>query len=378
MFKLVLIAGVYLLCNTLWAMHHHPELASEQPRAALSWFSLWLFVVTAWWCAGNEYRIRILLGLAFVSLVASLLLEFDWAQWRAILLEGRRSGVGFTAAAAGLYTATALVGWLLIATPWNRRLQSRVTFSCILMAWMAVLLALLEVIVISQSRTTWLALILVGMLLAGFTVYSRRSTIKAEPRRRVVKLIVLACVISIGLLGVVFVNGEVILERFFWETRMLEPIPLREWPELTHSSVGIRLLLDQYGIEKLLERPFLGWGPGTVVTHQFAIADGFPTLAEQPDLHNSVLALLVRLGLFGGLIYLAGAARLGRGVWKAYRSHAMSQRMFLFLLGTAGLTLLASLMNFRWTHIDFRFFWLLLAGIAFSYTLIVPPSGTGR
>lgn len=368
MFKLVLIAGVYLLGNTLWAMHHHPGLASEQPRAALSWFSLWLFVVTAWWCAGNEQRIRIVLGLAFVSLVASLAMEFDWAQWLSTLTEGRRSGIGFTAAAAGLYTATALLGWLLLAGPWNLHLKNHVTWIFTSIAWAAISLLLLQAIIITQSRTTWLALILVGISLLAFVTYSYRRELNKLTRGQILKLLIGAVIVAVCLLGILFANSEVILRRFI----LLKDAALMDWSHIP-STISVRLSLDVYGFEKLLERPFLGWGPSTVVTHEFATADGFPSLAEQPDLHNSYLVMLVRLGFLGGLIYLGGAIHLSRWVWQAYRSQAMSQRMFLFLLGTAGLTLLAALMNFRWTHIDFRFFWLLLAGIAFSYTLVKPP-----
>lgn len=367
MFTLALIAGVYLLGNALWAMHHQPQLASAQPRAALSWFSLWLFVVTGWWCAGSERRIRIVLGLAFVSLVASLLMDFDWAQWHATLLEGRRSGIGFTAAAAGLYTATALLGWLLIATPWDLDLKSRVTQSLAFVGWIAVILLLLQVIIISQSRTTWLALILVGISLITFAACSHKQAVKALPQGQVFKIIIGMSIIAICLLGILLADNEVIVRRFI----AFKDITLMDWAH-TPNTIRVRLSLVQYGFEKLLERPFLGWGPDTVVTREFATADGFPALAQQPDLHNSFLVLLLRLGLFGELIYLAGAVHLSRRVWQACRRHGMSHRMFLFLLGTAGLTLLASLMNFRWTHIDFRFFWLLLAGVAFSYALGKP------
>lgn len=358
---LAAIAGIYLLGNTLWAMVQQPHLASKQPGAALSWFSLWLFVVIAWWCAGDKHRIRAVLSLALASFIMSLLLAFDWPQWYAILIEGRRSGIGFTAAAAGLYAATALLGWLLLAAPWSLDLKSRITSRLAVTAWIAVLVLLIQVIIVSQSRTSWLALILVGIPLAVLATKATRK--KINFRRSVVIGITV-----FGLLGIVYSNSEVIRSRLSLAHTPLEQMVELDWSHIPYSSVGVRLHLDQYGLEKLIERPLLGWGPGTVVT-QFAAAAGFPQLVKQPDLHNSFLLMLVRLGLIGGLIYLAGAAYLGRQVWQAYRNDRMSQRMFLFLLGTAGITILSSLMNFRWIHIDFRFFWLILAGIAFSYAL---------
>ena len=367
---LVAVAGVYLLGNTLWAMYQQPHLASKQPGAALSWFSLWLFMVIAWWCAGDKHRIRAVLSLALASFIVSLLLAFDWPQWHAILIEGYRSGIGFTAAAAGLYAATALLGWLLLATPWNLDLKSRVTLSLAFTAWIAVIVLLIQVIIISQSRTTWLALILVGIPLAVLAAKATRK--KITLRRSVV-----AGITVLGLLGIVYSNSEVIRSRLSLAHTPLEQMLELDWSHIPYSSVGVRLHLDQYGLEKLIERPLLGWGPGTVVT-QFAAAAGFPQLVKQPDLHNSFLLMLVRLGLIGGLIYLAGAAYLSRRVWRAYRNNRMSQRMFLFLLGAAGITILASLMNFRWIHIDFRFFWLILAGVAFSYALEEPKTAHNR
>ncbi|MCO6441256.1 MAG: O-antigen ligase family protein [Nitrococcus mobilis] len=365
----MIIAGIYLLGSTLWAMDQHPQLAAAQPGAALSWFSLWLFVVIAWWCAGNNRRVGIVLSLAFASLVISLLMGFDWRQWHAILIEARRSGIGFTAAAAGLYTATALLGWLLLARPWALDQKSRLTSSLAFVGWVAIMLWLLQIIAIAQSRTTWLALLLVGLSLAAFAGYNYRGAIKTLSQGQVFKIIIGVSIIAVCLLGFLFINDELIVRRF----RVFKKIALAGWADMPLASIGVRLSLDHYGFQKLLERPLLGWGPGTAVTREFATADGFSALAKQPDLHNSFLVLLVRLGLIGGLIYLAGAVHLGRRVWQTYRRHAISHRMFLFLLGAAGLTFLASLMNFRWIHIDFRFFWLILAGVAFSYALAKRP-----
>lgn len=369
MFKLVIIASAYLLVSTLWAIYQQPHLASNQPGAALSWFSLWLFVVTGWWCAGNSRRIRAILSLAFASFVVSLLLAFDWAQWHEILIEGRRSGIGFTAAATGLYTATALLGWLLLARPWDLTLKSRVTVGLAFIVWMAVIILLIQVIIITQSRTTWLALLLVGVSLAVFAKGAIRK--KVNFRRSVVASLIVFC-----LLGILYSNSEVIRSRLSLEHTPLEHILKLDWSHIAYSSVGVRFHLHQYGLEKLIERPLLGWGPGTTVTHEFATADGFQKLSVQPDLHNGFLVMPVRLGLIGGLIYLAGAAYLSRRVWQAYRSHRMSRQMFLFLLGTAGVTILSSTMNFRWIHIDFRFFWMILAGVAFAYVLDKPKTSS--
>ncbi len=370
MFKLVIIAGIYLLGSTLWAMKQHPPLAAAQPGAALNWLSLWLFVVIAWWCAGNNRRPAIVLSLAFASLVMSLFLDFDWDRWHAILIEARRSGIGFTAAATGLYTATALLGWLLLARPRVFDQRSRLSSSFAFVAWVAIMLWLLQVIAIAQSRTTWLALLLVGFVLAAFAGYIHRDAIKTLSQGQFLKIIVGVSVIVICLLGFLFINDELIVRRF----RVFKKFALADWTDLPLASIGVRLSLDHYGFQKLLERPLLGWGPSTAVTREFATADGFSALAKQPDLHNSFLVLLVRLGLLGGLIYLAGAVHLSRRVWQAYHRRAVSHGMFLFLLGAAGLTFLASLMNFRWIHIDFRFFWLILAGVAFSYALNKSPA----
>lgn len=57
---------------------------------------------------------------------------------------------------------------------------------------------------------------------------------------------------------------------------------------------------------------------------------------------------------------------LVRALVRAYRSGIIARDVFAFLLGSLLITAMVSLVNFRWTQMDFRFVWLLLAGMAYA------------
>ena len=86
-------------------------------------------------------------------------------------------------------------------------------------------------------------------------------------------------------------------------------------------------------------------------------------------LHNSYLEILLRFGIIGALLLTVAALLLINAVVRAHRAGLIPRDYFLFLLGSFGLVAIWSLFDFRALHADWRAYWLLLAGAAYTFRL---------
>jgi O-antigen ligase len=88
-----------------------------------------------------------------------------------------------------------------------------------------------------------------------------------------------------------------------------------------------------------------------------------------PHLHNTYLEILYQLGLVG-LILLAGMVwLLVRGLAAEYRAGRVPGDLCRFLLATLVFVLVWNLFEYRAVRHDWRFFWIVVAGAAYSFHL---------
>lgn len=120
---------------------------------------------------------------------------------------------------------------------------------------------------------------------------------------------------------------------------------------LYDGSVAHRLLFQEVFIQRILEKPFLGYGLGAV---HFMLSQG----RLLGSAHNAFLDLTLQYGLVGVAVMLACAARLYRRV-RDLRPYAGSSRAWLILI-TLGLSMMGTNMVF-----DMQNFYILL-GVAFA------------
>jgi O-antigen ligase len=362
----------YLLARTAWATHEFPDTTERQLRDAWNYFHLWLFVVVSWWLAAQPQRVMRILALALASLVIGILIRLD-PQELAGILQGERAGFGMPAIAFGLYSATALLGLVAFA----RRLWgppgNRLWFTLRILGW-AVLVALLaEGLLATQSRGTWLAFILVMPPLAWLSArHAWGGDDAGHPSRRgwlaVLGLVLLA--------GLFVANSATIRERLSAESGTMGAVLTLDYSHIpTHrqSSIGVRFHLNRLGLQKWLERPWLGWGPGS--TRMLIQSNEIAELREWSDLHNSYLEILVRLGVVGAAFFLVGAWLVWRALHAARSDPRMPRDLHLFLNASLALLALWSLTDFRMTAADWKFYWLLLGGLVFTFRLF--PAGHG-
>jgi O-antigen ligase len=368
---LLLIAVVLITAAlALRAAWLFPATAQAQMLAVSAWSAPFLFVVVAWWLRRDPRLIWPVLGVAALGLVLGILRKSDWSLLPR-MLEGMRYDFGFAALGLAFLASVTLVGLLLFrrritALPIAGRPWPLVGWTL----WVLGCAMLLFVLVVTQSRGAALSLAIAGVLYPLIQWRGRGPAGSPRQWRLALATAALFLLLAGGLL---------------WVTKGRQEA---DWRELTvgsqggelsyheSASVAIRLNLVEVGLTTFMQRPLLGFGPGTSTT-EFLIPSRlvpvddyqFNNAPAASHLHSVVIEGLTRFGLAGAAIAAAlfrVLLRAYRGLWTDPRA-APDLRAFLSLGGV--MLLLYCIYDFRLVNLDLRFFFILFLGVLYSLQL---------
>jgi hypothetical protein len=350
--------------------------ADVQNDQAKDWAMLFLFPVTAWWISRHPNRQLYSLGLMFAGFAAGILTSL-YSGSASTLLGGMRSGMhfgkaiifGFDCAVAILAMMIMIVYWLdpRLELSWPQRV---VRVGIVLL----VLLFFSQGLVVSQSRGVWLAMLLTLPVMFSILWYGMKDTYVMKRKAKVLVFLSVFSIVALALLA----NWKVITERLVYENMAFGVVVSEGLEKAPLSSSTYRLHLWRFGLEKWLEEPVTGWGPGT--TYSLVEVENVQEL-KNPNgkgfdhLHNAYLELLMQLGLIGLFFTLWNAILMISGIVKGYRHKALSVYMFSFLVSNFVLISVYSLTDFRHLHWNWRFYWLVLAGIIFVQCMALTRKG---
>ncbi|MEJ2405969.1 MAG: O-antigen ligase family protein [Candidatus Thiodiazotropha sp.] len=341
-----------------------------QHNQARDWIQLFLFFIPAWWISRVPGRIPTTLALMFGGFTLGILSSLD-AEMLKQITEGARSGMhfgkpiifGFDCAAAIL----ALILFIMIQLNPDSELPSGRRNLRIGLAVVGILF-FTEGLIVSQSRGVWLAFLFALPTIFATLKFTRRS--RRQPAIRVFKPMLAMSLIAILILAF---NWNTITARVTSEQKELGIVVTQGLGKAPLSSSTYRLHLWQFGLEKWLQRPFTGWGPGT--THALVEADDNPGLRDErgvsfDHLHNAYLEVVFQLGLIGIVLIALVCGLMIAKLMEAYRRKRVSLYFIAFLFSNFALISVYSLTDFRHLHWNWRFYWLIIAGITFAYPLM--------
>ena len=366
---LFVVFAATLTVSTTTALLERPAEHATQTNTAPDMLKLWGFLVVAWWLRGSQRRILIASALGLLGFVLGRVRSLDAGEIEAIL-NWQRTGLGLPDLAFGQYSAAALLGLIIMAPRIWQWLRRRPAPACWVGALALLLLGvlLLQGVLLSQSRGVWLALVTVTVvltLIARKHPGHRRDVLaRAKP--------LLAMVVAVVLL----VNSPLIAQRFaFGGSDFFENLWAGQFEHIEDFSVQARLMMLELGVRWWGERPWFGWGPGA--TPHLLRASGNETVATQGynDLHNVGIDLLVRVGVVGLLPLALGVVVIFQRLRQAHRDGALSRDVYLLIFALLLLHFLCALTNFRVLNTDWRFYWWLFAGAAYTVHLNINALG---
>jgi O-antigen ligase len=367
--------GLCISLCTFFAAQNLPETSDEIWDKWLSWEKLLLFIPFGFWVYRRpEWREGVLL-VSVLGLVVGMLIRVDWGNLAHFL--NNREGFQFPAIGFAYVAGIALLGLGFLGTAaWKRGdAWFRLVWGFVLVV---LTLILLQGFIQSYSRGSWLALLVTFFVLIPvfLSTWGKGSHSTGK--------IVMAGALFIALISVVgILNQDRIAKRLADESDLFEQILSNNIIPDENSSTALRLNAWAFGLDKTIERPWFGWGPGT--TKYLVSQSGLPERLQAdgkwlPHLHSAYIDMSVQFGLLG----LAWASLIlwlmGRTAVKNYQAGVMPKRYLLFFFAVFVFALVWSIFDYRTVHRDWRFSWILLAGTLFSFHLemILGKSGAKR
>jgi O-antigen ligase len=346
-----------------------PKTQINQTR---DWVLLFLFFIPAWWLHQSPKRIPVSLGLVLSGFTLGIISALDGVTLSQ-LVQGGRSGLHFGIAKPiifGFDCAAMILGLLALATyQFNPQLeQTRIQRLVIVSVLFLAVLFFTQGLIISQSRGVWLAIFFAVPTLF-LTLKLTRQSRKQPQISLLIPSIALATIFTL----ILALNWNTIQQRITTDRQELNTAVTQGLAEAPLSASTYRLHLWEFGLNKWLERPFTGWGPGT--TYALVDAENNPAMRDYRDvsfdhLHNAYLEVVFQLGLIGIILIALVCGLMISKIMEAYGRKRISIYFLAFLFSNFALIAVYSLTDFRHLHWNWRFYWLEIAGVAYAFTLM--------
>ena len=330
LFWLMIAFAVALVISTMIGMENLPE--SRHKSEALRMARLCLFVPLAWWIGSNIISIRnAFLVVCAGFIMASVPWLLDWNTLSA-LLEGRRAGQDITNLSPGDFGAWFgffFLGFVILGRnllpDWLKK--GKVIFWGYLFFFF-VLFILMTGLFVSQSRTTWIAVITVlplGLIIlchAGFT-----------EKKLSFKNFIVPALIFLLLFLFAASKLDVIKDRFSRTSPAVSQMLSGRFDQIEENSFGHRFVMYKWAMETESFVTAFGWGPRAIQAigrnEELTEKLGWP---DYGHLHSDSLATIFRTGIFGFSVFFLIYLFLARGAYAKYRDKKIPPAFYVFFV----------------------------------------------
>ncbi len=347
--------------------------ARDMVETGADWAKLTLLVPFAYWVGGDPNRTRRLLLLLLLGFTVGFLHKIDWDTFDATFFQTRFHNY-LPASAFGMLAGLGTLG--LITLRARFRGDSGSWFVCWtrMLLWGLLLAIAAEGLVLSHSRGAWLAFLIAALFLWLVPRESDRDAHAGRGGR-------IAAPLVFGTLLVLLVvaHWDRVQGRLYTGTLAVMQILDGNLDKVKPSPISSRLRVWRYGFEEWQQSPWFGLGASTS-RHHIATSNRPALMTEDQQwlshLHNTYLEILYQLGLVGLILLTALIWVLARGVVAEHRAGRIPRDLYRFLLATLIFVLVWNLFEYRAVRHDWRFFWIICAGIAYSFHLHTLLRGT--
>lgn len=371
LFWLMSVLCLYLVAETLLLSR---SLASDitNPGAGLKDLLAisGLFTLVAAVGLGGDFR---RMGLAAALMIFSLFLAVaahSGPEELTAYLAGERATYGLNNNGPGVYMSLAILALICLWPNQPSAFAGRLT-RVVWSAWIVGLLltaVFLVAVIFNQSRSSWLAALVVFPVVLFLVVRRRLEGFPAHSRRKTLRALVLIGLASLVL--VLTLGQEVVQQRLSEESHTIEQVARLQFDQLKLDSVGSRIFLWERALLSVSERPVLGWGPGA----SRQLIDEIPGISGSriPHFHNLYLQITVETGVAGLLLFAAVFVALVAAAWQSRKAGLIPWGVGLFFAGAAVFFLIVSLVQIRHDDAHGAAFFALLTGLAYTRWLHRP------
>ncbi len=304
-------------------------------------------LVFGWWLARYPRWILRTLAMLAAGWVLWALLRMPWSQLGVLADASLRLRLGYaqnlTGAFAALVLMIALCGaWLCRRDAAGNSLLGDLRSD----VWGLLCVAALVILLFAQSRGAWLAAACGAALLALLGRVPRaRSTATPGSRWRL-----LGGLAVLTLLVVAYVARPAVLQRF--DSGQHAALAVLDGGAVSAAapSVGLRIELWRFGLERIVERPLFGWGLASIESQIAAHGIRWQGYIP-PHLHDTPLQVAMGMGLIGLLLLAAAFLLPYRDLWRAWRATPAARPGLALLLALALVLLVVNLFDYlAWSN----------------------------
>ena len=303
-------------------------------------------LVLAWWLIDRPRVLHWILIALPAGLMLGVLVQTEPEMWHRLVYGNHRFFGHMKNNAAGLYSATILIGCVSLGLPAivdRSAAGSRWHLHAVALGLLATAAAFL--FITSLSRSSWLAAFIVAVAAAVIYLPRADTTLVMAWMRRHAGAALAA---GLAVLAAATLAGTLVIDRLAAEAGNWQAIATLDWDALHQSSITIRLALTRVGLAVIGESPLLGAGIGTA---EAALqASGDPLLLEGNEhYHNLYIQIAAMTGLIGLAFFLAMAGYVLRQAAKGLKAgDRLTRRLARFTVGAGLLFGIASLFQVRY------------------------------
>jgi len=352
-FSLVVIIQIISWFNSLSL---GPEVAEAYPKIDRQLRNM-MFIPIAWWLAGNIRNVYLFWTVSGLSvLLAPWLLGGGFDE---ILqgISGQRIDFNIrNAQHTALFFGCVFIG-MAIFTPVVFRSFTNIV---VRLSWVISMFFSLGVVLMSQTRASWLAIMLTGLFYGLVKIYEGIKK-KSLPRKK----LFLAFPLLLLVTGIIYFSQDIISQRLASESEVINTLAKGELEDVPYTSIGIRINTWKEAIKLIQENPLFGIG-GKGRSYAIEVSNVLPERIKEEygHLHNTYLELTVEHGLIGLFLYFSLLIWLFIMLVKAYKQGKVKiefvEFIAAFLVFWSVMNLFESYYNF-WTGV--LMFNIVMAGV---------------
>lgn len=359
---IICVLFLYLLWLSIHIQGVLPGTFYHQVEGARDYIGLFMFALLIAYIISEYQRIYtvlpvlIILGFFFGALIH--LPEVSWVGYPL-----NRPGFGMPFNAFGLYCAVVLLGLFVMNRRFLADRKGPLLHRSCFWAWVFAIWFSFHGLVLSLSRGTWIACLLVyPMVLFGYYWRVRKSGAPFSFRTVLSKGLVPLTLIVVVLVGYAPQLAQRVKDERDVIAKTLSSA-FQYTPDKSSSS-GTRVYLWREGVKRWAERPWTGWGPQSTIYMLEPLWSQYP-MDKARNFHNTYIEVLVRMGIVGFVLLAIAVILVFRGWAAGLRSGGAPPDIAFFLLGALLLFAIGTATNDRMDHMG-RSFLSLFLGMAYA------------